>query len=139
MKKMLLVLSGCVVAMAIRVNSASALPQFKKAFEDKYVKTSKDGHFKTVYKKASCNACHVKGQKKSVHNKYGKELAELIKGDAKDRLDAANKKGDKDKVQEEILKELEAAFKQVEKKKPSDESLTFGERLKNGQLPVEVK
>jgi len=119
-------------------NVSSALPQFKKAFQKKYIDESDNDELKAAFKKAGCNTCHVKGQKeKSPQNDYGILLAELIEGDAKDRLKAAKENGTKNETLEQILEELEEAFKEVEEEEaPSGGN--FGERIKNGQLPVDL-
>lgn len=126
----------CSVAVLAFSSNVQALPPFKKAFSEKYVKTSDNADFQAAAKKASCNACHVKGEKKNVQNNYGTALNKLIEGDAKDRIAAAGKNGADAKKAEtaKIMKELEAAFKKVEAMK-SASGKTYGEILKSGNLP----
>ena len=52
----------------IGTQDTMALPQFKKAFAEKYAAKHKSKEFQTAAKKASCNVCHVKGPKKTVQN-----------------------------------------------------------------------
>lgn len=137
LKKFLIVFLSSTVTTAALSNTAFALPEFKKAFDEKYVKTSKNAQFKADFKKAACYTCHVKGKKKSEHNAYGKVLAKLIEGDAYDRKKAATKESpEKGKAMKAtILKELEAAFIKVEKLK-SKSGTTIGQVLKEGKLPA---
>ncbi len=135
-----LVLCGAVVA-ACTASVSQALPPFKKAFDETYIEPSNNEALKAAFKKASCNACHVKGEGKDVNNAYGEVLADLIQGDAKDRIDAARKAGSKDAEEAKVLQELSAAMKKAEgeRSNPSDSaSPTYGDRLKSGKLPVDV-
>lgn len=132
-----LVVLGLVAAVSLVSSTSLALSPFKKAFDEKYVKTSGNADYQAAFKKTSCNTCHVKGKKKDFVNAYGWELAELIEGSAKDRIDAAKKEGsDAKKAEEEkVLKELVAALKKVEAiKSPSGE--TYGELFKAHGLPT---
>ena len=115
---------------------AHALGEFKKAFEQKYVKDGDDA-IKASFKSLNCNLCHVKDEKKNVRNAYGKELAELIEGDASDRLKAAQEAGGSDGRKAElevVLKELDEAFKKVEETKKKDSDTTYGDVIKSGKL-----
>ena len=86
-------------------------------------------------KKAGCNVCHVKGDKKTARNDFGEELSKLIKGSAKERkAKAKDKKAEKGK----LLKELDEAFAKVAKLKRKGAEKTYGDRLKSGMLPQEV-
>ncbi|MCA9247276.1 MAG: hypothetical protein KDA42_09185 [Planctomycetales bacterium] len=135
MKKICLTLVALAVAATANLKPAQALPPFKKQFQQKYVDDGSDA-LKDAFKKASCNACHVKGEEKDVQNAYGEALAKYIEGDAKDRIEEAKKNGTDDAEKEKVAKELEEAFKKVEEmKSPSGE--TYGERLKAGKLPIE--
>lgn len=111
------------------------LPPFKKAFDKKYVKNSDNADFKAAFKKQGCNVCHIKGEKKDKNNPYGKELAKLIEGNAKQRTKEASD-DEKANVKKQILKELAEAFSKVEKIKNEDDE-AFGDRIKSGKLPVE--
>ena len=143
MKRFCLIILCGTVALGFLAQSALALPQFKKEFTKKYVDTSSNEDFKAAAKKASCNVCHVKKEKKSVNNDYGTELSKLIEGSAKNRLAAAK---DEDKAKGEdvtaasdaekakLTKELLAAFEKVEGMK-SKSGKTYGELIKSGNLP----
>ena len=137
MKRLWLMVCPMLV-VALLANMSSALPPFKKAFDKKYIKKNENEQFKKDFKKAGCNVCHVKGQKdKSPQNEYGKTLNELIEGDAKDRLGQAKKDDKKPEVLKQILEELEKAFEKVEEME-APEGDTFGERIKQGLLPVSL-
>jgi hypothetical protein len=132
-----LVVLALVAAVSLVGSTSLALSPFKKAFDEKYVKASGNADFQAAFKKASCNTCHVKDKKKDFVNAYGWELAELIEGSAKGRIDAAKEEGsDAKKAEEEkVLKELVAALKKVEAvKSPSGE--TYGELFKAHSLPT---
>jgi len=126
------------IAMLVLFSSTSlALSPFKKSFDEKYVKNSGDAEFQTAFRKQGCYVCHVKGQKKEFVNAYGHELAKLIEGNAKERLDAARKNGKAaQKAEEEkILEELKAVFTKVETVKSPD-GVTYGEMFKSHKLPA---
>ena len=139
----------CVAAVCISLcvllanRPADALTEFRKAFEQKYAKDNADANedFKKAVKTAACNVCHVKGKKKEERNAYGNALAELIEGSAKERVAAAQGAAAKKAEKEKLVKELEAAFEQVEKMKvdpEKEDSETFGERLHANKLPVDL-
>ena len=135
-----------VIAVVVAVSStqsAHALPPFKKAFSEKYASKHKSKEFQSAVKKASCNVCHVKGAKKNVQNEYGKLLNKLIPGDAKKRETEAKAKGgdaEKKKEQAKILLELSKAFdKTFDLKSESGKGPKFGELIKEGKLPVDLK
>ena len=131
------ILLTCLVAIALTVAPATAMSPFKKAFDETYVKQSADEEFQTAFKKLSCNTCHVKGKKKDWLNAYGQELAKLIPGNAKERLDEAKEIGTEEKTAEteKIQKELLAAFGKVEgMKAPTGES--YADLFKAHKLPT---
>jgi hypothetical protein len=109
----------------VAVQSASAVPPFKKEFDNLYLKKDStspaDQALVVAVEKVKCNVCH-KGKNKKLRNAYGDELAKLLdkKTDAKDP--------------EKIKQALEkvAAL-------PSDannaSSPTFGDLIKEGKLP----
>lgn len=120
--------------------SAMALPAFKKAFAEKYAKSHKSKEFQAAVKKASCNACHIKGAKKPVQNEYGKLLNKLIEGDANKRHKAAKAKGkaDGDAELKKILGELDKAFaKAADTKSAAGKGPKYAEIMKEGKLPVD--
>jgi hypothetical protein len=140
MKTCWIALVGLVFAACLGASSAWAITPFNKAFEEKYVNNHPQEAFRTAYKKTRCNVCHVKGEPKTVCNAYGNALGEAIPGNAEERIMDARLEGNHAEVQEQVLKELVAAFDEVAKKKirPADPaSLTFGELIERGQLPVD--
>jgi hypothetical protein len=146
MNRWFVVMFVAVGVSALGVSTTSAMTKFNKAFEAKYVKESDSDELKAAYKTAKCYTCHVKGAKdKSVRNDYGEALAELIPGDANDRLKAAQAAGAtkeagkelKSAEEDKILMELEDAFKKAEEiVSPTGD--TFGERITAGKLPQDI-
>ena len=132
-------LCGC-IAFGFTTGLASALPPFKKEFQKVYVDGGSDD-LKTSFKNSKiggCQTCHVKGEKKSVNNPYGKELADRIEGNAKQRLKDASANGGVDAKQAEqqkLIAELKAAFLEVEPLPSPSGGGTYGERIEAGQLP----
>lgn len=123
-----------IVVLAI-ASPALALPDFKKAFEQKYVKPAGNPAFEAAFKTASCNTCHVKGKKKNVRNAYGKVLADLIPGNAAMRIRAANNKAaEKTKIND---KTIEAMKKAEAMEAPGGG--TWGEMFKAHKLPPAPK
>ncbi|HEV2972626.1 MAG TPA: hypothetical protein VGY55_21850 [Pirellulales bacterium] len=137
-KAVALSLVGVFLGASLFVSPASALPPFKKAFEDKYVTNSSSEGFKDAFKAASCNTCHVKGKDKKSRNAYGAALAKITGGHAKKDLDDAKASGGDDAQKAkmaEILKKLDDAFAKVEgQKSPSGD--TYGDLIKAGKLPA---
>ncbi len=146
MKTVGVLMLGGFVALSFWASQAQALPQFKKAFENKYVKTSTDEDFKAAEKKASCSVCHVKGEEKTSRNAYGQALSKFTGGHLKKQIDAAKDAagGDDDAkdaaakpIIDKALKTLDEAFDKVADEKAPGGG-TFGERIKEGKLPVDV-
>jgi len=138
MSKLSLAAVVTVGLVVLNAASAFALPSFKKAFEARYVKPLNNEEFTKAAKKAGCNVCHVKGEEKETRNAYGDSLAELIEGDAADRVKKAeetNGESGKDEENAKLLEELEKAFNAAESK-ASPAGPTFGELLKSGKLPI---
>jgi len=138
MKRFVLICIACSALIAFASPNAKAIAPFKKAFQQTYVDPSDNEAFKEAFKKASCNTCHVKGEKKTVRNTYGEELSKLIEGDANDRIKDAGKEGGaagRKAETEKVLKELHKAFEEVAKKK-TEGGQTYGEMFKNGELPT---
>lgn len=142
MKKVIGILVSAFVVTGFCAQDALALPEFKKAFLDKYVKPHKSKELQTMAKKAGCNICHIKGSKdKHDQNEYGKLLNKLIEGDAKKRKTEAKNEGGLEaqkKEREKILAELEKAFAKVgETKSEGGKGPKFAELIKAGKLPVD--
>ncbi len=123
----LLVLLGFVAGNVLaHVESAHAVPPFKKEFDAKYVKTEpatpEEEALAAAVKEAKCNVCHV-GKKKKDKNAYGVALGKLL-DKKKDAKDAAKIQDALDKV---------AAMKAD----PNNaDSPTFGELIMQGKLPI---
>jgi hypothetical protein len=126
MKKAVLTLLAGVFVLGLSLDAARAIAPFKKEFDEKYVKDSKDQQFVAAVKKANCLVCHAKNaegkEDKKIRNAYGKALDALLdkKTDAKD------------------VAKIQAALDTVanEKSNPDDASSpTFGDLIKSGKLP----
>jgi len=137
MKKYGMTLIAAAVLMVGFAQEASALPEFKKAFSEKYTDKEANEEYHTAVRKAGCFVCHVKGEDKEVRNAYGDELAELIEGDAGKRKKAVKDGTPEEKaaVKAKILEELEAAWDIAADKKNADGE-KFGDRIKEHKLPV---
>jgi hypothetical protein len=132
----ILLLVACFLAIS---SPAAAITPFTKAFEDRYVKDHPIETFRTAFKKTRCNVCHVKGEPKTVCNAYGSELARFIEGNTEERIKEARAENRLKEEEQQLLKELEAAFSKVEKVKivsGDDAAPTYGERIRAGELPV---
>jgi hypothetical protein len=139
MKKVVtLSIVGLFLASSLFVSPVKALPDFKKAFEAKYVTDSSSEEFKEAFKATGCNVCHVKGNTdRKARNPYGMALSKITGGHVKADLDAAKKSGgDEGRAAKlaEILKKLDQAFDKVESQK-SKSGQSYGELLKAGKLP----
>ena len=133
MNKRVLIVS--LITVGALTQHALALREFKKSFEDRYVKPL-EKNAQRVFRRANCNVCHVKGEKKDVHNAFGAEIAQRIQGDAKDRLKQAKQSASRDQELAQVLLELATALDQVESL-PAADGTTFGDRIRSGKLPVE--
>jgi hypothetical protein len=114
-----------VAMLALGVDSARAIPPFKKEFDAKYVKKeSNDPNEKALaqaVERVKCNVCH-KGKDKKMRNSYGEELAKL--------LDKQTDAKDPQKIQEALEK-----VAQMRSDANNDNSPTYGDLLKQGKLP----
>jgi hypothetical protein len=137
MKTHLSIVLSSLVTLSVLAGTASATAPFKKAFDQAYVKKSDSDEFKSAFKKSGCYTCHVKGKKKDWLNLYGQEIAKLIDGNAKQRVDEAKKKGSGERKAEvaKIKKELELAFTKVGKVK-SPSGVVYEELFKSHKLPT---
>jgi uncharacterized protein YecT (DUF1311 family) len=138
MKKVLIAsMAAMFLGSSLFVSPAKALPDFKKAFEAKYVSSSNSDDLKEAFKTAGCNVCHVKDKDKKFRNAYGMALAKITGGHANADLKSASQNGGKearDAKLKELLKTLDGAFEKVEAQK-SASGQTYGEILKAGKLP----
>ena len=125
------------VTLAWGLPAARAIPPFMKEFQAKYAKPDSEDEKEKEYAKlivetTKCNVCHVQGEKKTVRNPYGTELAKLLK---KDNFKGERLKAEPEKCTEEIV----AAFDEVAAKKSAgDDSSTFGELIAQFKLPGDV-
>ncbi len=131
MKKLLLLTISAALVGCLALDTAWAIPPFKKEFDEKYVKKDStvpaEKSLAEAVDKAKCLVCHGKNaegkQDTKLRNAYGKALDELLdkKTDAKDK--------------EKIVKALDTVAAQ--KSNPSDpKSPTFGDLIKEGKLPA---
>ena len=117
------------VVFSISMTPASAHLVFKKELSKKFTDM-----------KVSCNACHVKGKKKTERNKFGKlfhkELKEkkLTEG-FKSRAGTERKKYESDVM----IPEFKKAFAKIKKMKPKDKEQTYEELIKAGEMPEITK
>lgn len=110
------------------VAPAFATNEFSKEWKDHYTGEGANEEFVKSARKAGCNVCHVKGEKKTERNEYGKAISELLKKeDFTKEWVAANP----EKAKELIV----AGFKKAGEKKSSD-GKTFADKLKAGELPA---
>jgi hypothetical protein len=127
------------LSISIWCAPASAVTPFAKAFDEKYVKNHPVEAFRTAFKKTRCNVCHVKGEPKTVCNAYGNELAKFIEGNAEERIRTARAEKRLKEEEQQLLKELNAAFDEVEKVKTdgaNTDSPTYGDKIRAGELPT---
>ena len=120
------------------VQPAIAIPPFFEQFKARY--TPEEGATeqqqalaKLVESEESgkCLICHVKGQKKTVRNHYGMELAKLLKKKdfSKQRLES-----DGDNARKEIIAALEKV-EALRSDEGNDSAPTFGEVIAMGVIP----
>lgn len=125
--KRLAVIFGCFCLLA---TPAMAISEFGKQWKNHYLSGDDvDPDFVKAGRKAGCYVCHVRKQdKKKVRNEYGNAIHEFLK--AKDFP--------KDYVKEnpeEAKKKIIEGFKKAAEKKSKD-GKTFGEKIKNKELPA---
>jgi hypothetical protein len=124
MKSVCLSLVLGLIAAAVCVQSASALPPFNKEWTAKYVEGNGNAKFVEAVSTAKCNVCH-EGTSKKQHNAYGKVVQKFLTKTKYNEIkedEAAGKKY--------ILEGLQKAEAE---KSPSGK--TYGELLKGGTLP----
>ena len=76
MKKCVCVVLG-LFAIALVVESASALPPFNKEWTGKYVEGNGNAKFIEAVGTAKCNVCHV-GTSKKDRNEYGMAVSKFL-------------------------------------------------------------
>ncbi len=65
--------------MLLLVAPAFATNEFSKEWKDHYTGEGANEEFVKTARKAGCNVCHVKGEKKTERNEYGKAVGEFLK------------------------------------------------------------
>ena len=108
---------------------ASAHMAFKKELNKKYPDM-----------KVTCNACHVKGKKKTERNDFGKLFHKQLK-DKKLTEGFKSKKGAERKEYEKdvMVPEFKKAFEKIKKMKPKDKEQTYEQLIKAGEMPEITK
>ena len=121
MKRMIVMLvCAAVASLTLSVSDVSARPQYKAGF----AKLTKGTKIEEAAKKASCNVCHVKGEKKTVRNDFGKAL---MKGGLDKKLYTENKA---DKA--ELAKKIDEVMKKF---LASEDGAKFKKHIEDGKLP----
>lgn len=125
------VVAGLAGWLVVSTQSAHAVPEFNKAFKEKYIgdkSTDAQKKLDTAVEAAKCDVCHDSTKKgpdgkdsKKNRNAYGEALHKHIH--KKDKADKAK---------------IAAALGKVEADKAGKDGATFGESLKDGKLPVVV-
>lgn len=107
-----------------------AISEFGKQFKAQILESeTASDEFKTDVKKAGCNACHVKGEKKDeARNEYGVAIGKFL--DHKD-FSKEYLKANPEEAKAKIL----AGFEKANELKSKD-GRTFGEKLKANELPA---
>ena len=125
------------VVFISNVGPVCAIPRFKLEFQKRYISDGPEelqSNFGAL--KSKCLVCHAKKANgrfdKKTRNEFGQHLDDRIEGDA-------NKRWKNKEERPEILQELSKAFADVEQLETKDGKITFGERMKNGKLPVDVE
>jgi hypothetical protein len=108
--------TGLVVAMVLGFLTidVSARPNYKKAWDKKYVEGNENEGFVKAAEEAKCNVCH-QGKSKKMRNDYGTALSKMLM-----------KEKDDGKIMEAFAKAEEMKGKGGE---------TFGALIKDGKLP----
>lgn len=116
---------GCVALLA---TPALATNEFAKEWRGHYVTDESSREFTTATRRAGCNVCHIKGEKKTERNEYGKAVSEFL---SKDKF---TKDWVKDNP-EEAKKLIVAGLKKAGEKKSSDGKV-FADKLSAEELPA---
>lgn len=128
MKKFVCALA-VVMMTANTIAPALAVSKLKKAFAAKYAGEKADEELKKLVKSGGCYVCHVKGEKKTVRNDYGKAMEKAF-----EKNEFPLKDWEKD--QEKYADKLSEIFKKVEGEKSGfEDHKTFGDRIKANLLP----
>ena len=116
------------IVLTLNMGSVSAFPQFNSVFKKLYIGTETPEEFQTLIKKTKCAICHDNTKKKpngstdkKFRNPYGEALDELL---------SKEDKKNKEKIRE--------ALEKISSQKAPNSDETYGDRLKNYQLPYEA-
>ncbi len=123
--KRLVLAFGCACFLAA---PALATNEFSKEWKDHYATDKADEAFVAASRKAGCNVCHVKGEKKTERNEYGAAVKEFL-----DKEDFTKEwvKENPEKAKELIVAGLKKAGE-----KSSSDGKKFAEKIAAGQLPA---
>ncbi len=116
---------GCACLLA---SPALATSEFSKEWKGHYLAEGVDADFDKMAKRAGCNVCHVKGEKKDVRNEYGTAVSEFLD---KEKFTKEWVKANP----EEATKLIVEGLKKAGEKKSSD-GKTFGDKIKANELPA---
>ncbi len=105
---------GCVMAFS---TTASAHKIFKDKLSEKYPNV-----------KISCNACHVKGEKKSVRNNYGKLFFKTFENKKLTAEMPDDRDEKKEYAKKVMIPEFEKAFEKIK-------VMTFNDLVEAGVIP----
>jgi len=120
MKRAVVLMLFCLIAVCICGKAGHARPDYHKQFEAMY----KESKIAAAAEKAKCTVCHY-GKSKKDRNDYGTALSKSL---TKEQFDSLKEKKD------ELNKKVAEALKAVVKEK-SKSGKTFGELIDAGQLP----
>ncbi len=123
--KRLVLAFGCACLLA---TPALATNEFAKEWKDLYATEKAAEEFVKASRKAGCNVCHVKGEKKTERNEYGMAIKEFL-----DKEDFTKEwvKENPEKAKELIV----AGLKKAGEKNSSD-GKKFAEKIAAGELPA---
>jgi hypothetical protein len=123
--KRLVLAFGCACLLA---TPALATNEFAKEWKDHYAGEDADQVFVKASRKAGCNVCHVKGEKKTERNEYGAAVKEFLKKEDFEK--------DWVKANPEKAKELIVAGLKMAGEKMSSDGKTFASKIEAGELPA---
>lgn len=123
--KRLVLLVGCLCLLAPH---ALATNEFNKEWRAHYLTDSAPEMLTPAARRAGCNVCHIRGEKKTEHNEYGLAAKEFLD---KEKLTKEFVQANPEKAKQLILQGLQKAGD-----KKSKDGKTFAQKLKDGQLPA---
>ncbi len=123
--KRLVLLAGCVCLLA---SQALATNEFSKEWKDHYLTPEAPATLTPAARKAGCNVCHIKGEKKTEHNEYGLAAKEFLD---KEKLTKEFVKANPEEAKKLIVEGLKKAGE-----KSSKDGKKFADKLKAGELPA---